>query len=258
MRAVNLIPSEQRRGSTLGAGRSQGAAYAVLAVLGVLAIFAWLYGTAHRQVSSRRSEVASLTARAQQAQATAERLTPYTDFIALREQRTQAVSQLVDSRFDWAHAFHEVGRVLPRYASISSLEGKIGSSAGTATTPASGGSSTSASASGAKGAAASTAVTSATPPGSVPTFTLNGCARSQADVALTLDRLRLIQGVSEVTLQSSTKSGASGASGSAAISGGCAGSDPAFTVAISFEPLPAALATGSSAVTSAVSTGGVG
>ena len=46
---------------------------------------------------------------------------------------------------------------------------------------------------------------SATPPGSVPTFTLGGCATSQSEVALTLQRLRLIDGVSKSTLQSSTK-----------------------------------------------------
>jgi Tfp pilus assembly protein PilN len=247
MRAVNLIPAEQRSGSTIGAGRSQGAAYAVLGVLGVLALFAWLYGSAHRQVSSHKKEVASLTSRTQQAQANAERLAPYTNFIALREQRTQSVSELVDSRFDWAHAFHELGRVLPRDASISSLEGKVGS--GTATSSASGGSSASP---GAAGAAAGGTVTSATPAGSIPTFVLTGCATSQAEVALTLDRLRLIQGVTEVTLQSSSKTGASGGGG------GCGGNAPAFSVAISFEPLPAAVATGSSAVTSAASNGGAG
>jgi Tfp pilus assembly protein PilN len=235
MRAVNLIPAEQRSGSTIGAGRSQGAAYALLGVLGVLALLAWLYGSANRQVSSHRGEVASLTSRAQQAQTAAERLAPYTSFIALREQRTQTVSQLVDSRFDWAHAFHELGRVLPRDASIGSLEGKIGSTEKASTASAS----------------ASNAVASATPPGSVPTFSLNGCATSQAEVALTLDRLRLIQGVAEVTLQSSTKSGSGATSGA-----GCAGSDPAFSVVISYQPLPAATAASSSAVTSAASTGG--
>ena len=40
-------------------------------------------------------------------------------------------------------------------------------------------------------------------PGSVPTFNLSGCAASQAQVALALDRLRLIDGVSAVTLQAS-------------------------------------------------------
>jgi Tfp pilus assembly protein PilN len=249
MRAVNLIPAEQQRGTAIGAGRSQGAAYAVLGVLGVLAIFAWLYGSAHRQVSSDKAEVASLTARSQQAQANAERLAPYTSFIALRDERKQAVSQLVDTRFDWAHAFHELGRVLPRDASIDSLEGKVGSSTTTGATSAPGGSSTSA---GASGKAASTAVTSATPIGSVPTFTLKGCATSQAAVARTLDRLRLIQGVSEVTLQSSTKSSSTGSSG------GCTAGHPAFSVVISFDPLPAVPTTGSSGVKTVTSTGGTG
>ena len=54
-------------------------------------------------------------------------LAPYTSFIALRQQRMQAVEQLVDSRFDWAHAFHEFGRVLPLEVSITSLHGTVGS-----------------------------------------------------------------------------------------------------------------------------------
>ncbi|MFI5037030.1 MAG: hypothetical protein ACHP93_00955, partial [Solirubrobacterales bacterium] len=231
----------------IGAGRSQGGAYAILAVLGGLAILALLYGMARHQVSNRRAQAASLTARAQQAQATAAQLAPYTSFIALREQRTQAVSELVDSRFDWAHAFHELGRVLPADASINSLDGAVGSTTAAPAAPATAGAS-------ASGAPRSAAVTSATPPGSVPTFTLSGCATSQAEVALTLDRLRLIQGVSEVTLQSSTKSGVTGAS--SAGSGTCVGSDPAFTVQISFDPLPAPSVTSSAPARSSVSTGG--
>ena len=58
MRAVNLIPSDQRR-TVSAAGRSGGGAYAVLAVLGGFAILAFLYGQAHRQVSDRTSRVAS-------------------------------------------------------------------------------------------------------------------------------------------------------------------------------------------------------
>jgi Tfp pilus assembly protein PilN len=237
MRAVNLIPSDSRMGATPGAGRSGGTAYAVLAVLGGLAVLALLYGRADRQVSSRRSQAASLSARAQHAQAEAERLAPYASFVSMREARMQAVSDLVDARFDWAHAFHELGRVLPRDASISSLDGTIGGSVAgspaakgsTAPTPA-----TSASAS----STAATAATSATPPGSVPAFTLSGCATSQSEVALTLARLRLIDGVSEVTLQSSTKSGAAGSAGASASAGSCPGNDPAFSIQVAFAPLP--------------------
>ena len=256
MRAVNLIPVEQRGGSGPAAGRSEGGAYAVLVLLAGLAILTLLYGTARHQISSRRTQVASLAAQTQQAQTRASQLAAYTSFLAMREQRVQAVSTLAQSRFDWAHAFRELGRVLPRDVSISSLTGSVGSSASTssASPPA-----------GAAGAASGAAVTSATPPGSVPTFALGGCATSQSEVAQTLIRLRLIDGVSDVTLQSSGKSGGGGAS-----AGGCPGSDPAFAVQISFDPLPAAsttssatanasaTATGSSTATPRASTGGAG
>ena len=68
-------------------------------------------------------------------------------------------------------------------------------------------------------------------------ITLSGCATSQQEVALTLERLRLIDGVSEVTLQSST-SAPGGASASGSPSGQCVGSEPAFAVQVTFQPLP--------------------
>jgi Tfp pilus assembly protein PilN len=224
MRAVNLVPVDQRGGSGPAAGRSEGGAYAVLILLAGVAGLALLYGTASHEISSRRAKAATLVAETQQAQAEAAQLAPYTSFLAMREQRVQAVSQLAQSRFDWAYALHELGRVLPKDASIISLDGTVGSA---------GGSTSSSSA----GASASATVTSATPPGSVPSFTLSGCATSQAEVAQTLNRLRLMNGVSSVTLQSSTK--ASGSSGGSSGSGGCASADPAFSVTIAFDPLPA-------------------
>ena len=225
MRAVNLIPADQRGGTSVGLGRSGGAAYAVLALLAGIALMAGLYGMADHQVSSRRAQVEELNGKAQRAQAAATQLASYTNFIALRQQRTQAVAQLVDTRFDWAHAFHELGRVLPASASISALSGAIGATgASGAVAPAS--------------ASASGSVASATPVGSVPTFTVGGCATSQAAVAETINRLRLIDGVSEVSLQSSTKGGSGG--GSAGAPGGCPASSPAFNVIVTFQPLPAA------------------
>ena len=228
MRAVNLIPAEQREGAGGAAGRSQGAAYALLAVLAGVALLALLFGQAHRQVSTRHDQLASLTARAQQAQDQASGLSAYTTFTTLREEREHAVSQLVDSRFDWAHSFHELGRVLPSTASISLIEGAVGSAASSAASAA--------------GKTASATPVSATPPGSVPTFTLTGCATSQAQVAVTLNRLRLIDGVSEVTLQSSTAGGAGGGSSTA----GCPPNGPAFTALLTFDSLPAATSAGTS------------
>lgn len=227
MRAVNLIPSEQRSGGAVGA-RSEGAAFAVPVLLAGLAILALLYGMAHHQAASRRAEAASLNARAQQLQAQAARLASYTSFVAMREQRLQAIAQLVGSRFDWSSAMGELSRVLPPTVSLSSMQGTVGST--TATSKASTSSSSSSST-----ASASAAVASATPPGTVPTFTLAGCAVNQAVVAQMLVRLRLVSGVGNVTLQSSTKS-TSGGGGSS--SGSCPKGDPAFTVQVSFEPLP--------------------
>jgi len=257
MRAFNLIPADERGGAGLSAGKSGGSAFVVLGLLGVLAIFALLYGQASRQISSQTSKIATLDTQAQAAQAQAAKLAPYVSFMTMHEQRVQAVDQLVDSRFDWAHAFHELGRVLPPgQVSLTSLTGTIGSSTGStaagadtaagaskAASAATGASTTAGASATAAAGASSTSATSATPPGSVPTFTLSGCATSQSMVALTLDRLRLVDGVSDVTLQSSTQ--ASKAAGGS--SSGCTGAT--FTMQITFDPLPSASATSSPSTT---------
>jgi hypothetical protein len=263
MRAFNLIPADERGGGVgVSAGKSGGSAFVVLGVLGVLAIFALLYGQASRQISSQTTKIATLDTQAQAAQAQAARLAPYVSFKTLHEQRVQAVDQLVASRFDWPHAFHELGRVLPPgQVSLSSLTGTIASGTGSTAAgadTAAGAGSKAAAATGATTAttgsssaatASSASVTSATPAGSVPTFTLAGCATSQSMVALTLDRLRLIDGVSEVTLQSSTQAAKTGASSGGAGGGGCPGAT--FAMQITFDPLPSASATSSPSATPA-------
>lgn len=265
MRAVNLIPAEHRGGASVGIGRSEGAAYAVLVLVAGIALLAFLYGHADKQISDRRSQAATLTVQAQRAQAEASQLAPYTNFVAMREQRVKAVEDLVDSRFDWAHVFHEFGRVLPTSVSITSLTGAIsgasgGSSAPAASAPASSSptpaSSTAAgpSAAGGSGASAASPVTSATPPGSVPVFNLTGCATSQPAVAQMLTRLRLIDGVANVTLQNSTKPAGGSAAGGA---GNCAGGVPSFAAVVTFDPLPVAgLAHATKATVASTSAGG--
>jgi Tfp pilus assembly protein PilN len=229
VRAVNLIPADQRSGASVGLGRSQGSAYAVLVVVGVLALFGFLYGNARHEISSNRTQVATLDAQAQQAQSEASQLVGYEALNASREKRLKAVEGLIDSRFDWAHVMSEFARVLPAHASIDSLTGTVGSTTGAAAaspSAATGGSS-----------AVAAPVTSATPPGSVPSLTVGGCASSQDEVARTLQRLRLLDGVKEVTLQSSASTSSSGSS--AAASAGCGNEGTSFTVAVVFTPLPA-------------------
>ncbi|HME03358.1 MAG TPA: hypothetical protein VKG38_10060 [Solirubrobacteraceae bacterium] len=248
MRAVNLIPAEQRSGAPVGAGRSGGVAYAVLALLAGIAVLALVYGIAHHQVTSRTSQVASLQARASAEQASAAQLAPYTSFVAMRQARVTAVEQLVDSRFDWAHTLHEFARVLPRDASLSSVSGTIGSAAGTSpgASPSAG-----ASSSATAGAGSSASVSSVTPPGSVPTFAVTGCASTQDAVAETIDRLRLINGVSSVALTNSTKPG-SGVTSSTPGTGGCGANAPTFTLSVAFQPLPATSAAAAAATTRTV------
>ncbi len=236
MKAVNLIPSEQRSGGGSVTGDSDGGAFIVIGLLAGLAVLALLYGVARHQVSSRQSEVASVSAQAQATAARANELAPYVSFKALYQTRLQTVSELVGTRFDWAHAFHELGRVLPAGASLGSVHGTIGSATGSTSS---------------SSAAPSTG--SATPAGTVPVFSLAGCATSQSEVAETLQRLRLMDGVSAVTLQSSVKS-STGSGGS----GGCAKSDPAFAVQVIFAPLPTPAATPGASTTTAAATSGAG
>lgn len=229
MKAVNLIPGERRRKSRDVVGRSGGGALIVLGLLAGLAVLAVMYGSARHQISSQAGEATSLTAQTNAIEARTGHLSSYSSFVSMAEDRMRTVSQLVESRFDWSHALHELGRVLPVGTALDALHGAVGS--GEEVTPTSASSSSSAS-----GAASLTAASS-TPPGSTPVFTLSGCATSQSEVAQTLQRLHLMNGVSEVQLQSSTSSGSSGSSTGG---GSCPGSDPSFTVQVSFTALPAA------------------
>jgi hypothetical protein len=269
MRAVNLIPSDQRKGGAVGR-RSQGAAFAVLGLLAGVVVLVFLYGSAKHQLESRKSEAAALSARAAQVQAQASQLTPYTSFMQMREQRLQEIAQLINSRFAWSSAMGELSRVLPSDVALSAIEANVGSAAGsgasssaaaakpssssTSSSPSSSSSSSSsassASPASATAAAASTAgsATSATPAGATPTFTLTGCAASQVVVAQTLVRLRLISGVSEVTLQSSTRS----TSGN----GSCPAGDPVFSADVTFQPLPSPPATSTETLESTASDSG--
>ena len=256
MKAVNLIPVERRVGAAVGLGRSQGGAYAVIALVGVLALLVFVYGKASHEVTSDNAQAAKLTTEAERARSDAGALARYNGLIAQSEARTTAAEGLMDQRFDWAHALHELGRVLPSQVSVASLTGTIteteaskkaapsgsgssgsGSSGSSSSGSSSSGTASSGTSSSAASAAASSSVTSATPAGSVPTVTLVGCATSQTVVAEMLQRMRLIAGVKEASLTSSVSSTGSGGSTT------CPSPNPTFTVSVSFEPLPASIPT---------------
>jgi Tfp pilus assembly protein PilN len=227
VKAVNLIPPDERAGGGSFGGRSGGGAYAVIGLLLGLAALAALYASAHHQIAVKEGEASQLSAEANQAKEEASRLAPYTHFVTLRDERVSDVQELAGTRFDWAHMMHELGRVLPGDASLNGVQGTVGSSEVSAASLAES-SSTETTAAG-----SGSSVTSSTPAGSAPNLTLTGCATSQAAVALTMDRLRLMNGVSEVSLQSSASSGSS-TSGE----GGAGCNQTSFTLTVGFEGLP--------------------
>ena len=201
MRAVNLIPAEDRRGA--GApGRSGGAVYGALGALGLVVLFvAVLFALGH-SVKTKEDQLASVNQQAQEAETQAGSLQAYTQFATLRETRQQTVASLASSRFDWAHALHELARTVPAGTSLTGLRATV---------------------------SPSVSVGGVTDPLrqslSVPAIELNGCATSQDGVAEVLAAMRRIDGVQRVSLSSSERNskGVGGASSGSSTPGG--GSD---------------------------------
>jgi Tfp pilus assembly protein PilN len=190
---------------TRGATRTSGAGvYVLLGGLAALVICAAVWAIAGKQVGDRQSKLATVSAQAAAAEKRAGSAAPYLAFQQLARNRVQTVSTISSTRFDWAHAMREVGRVLPADVWLDTLSG----------------------ASGAGGGAPSPS-TSAAP---APTVTLDGCTRSQAKVARLMARLRTIDGVRRVALKSSEKPDANGDAGCPANRA----TDPHFSITISF------------------------
>jgi len=242
MRAVNLIPTEQQRGAGGAAGKSGGGAYALLGGLALLVVLAATYVVTNASVSDKQTELANVTQQAEAAEAKAQQLTSYTKFASIRQKRVDTVTQLADSRFDWAHALREVARVLPENAWLTSMSGTTSTSV-TLTGGASG------------------SLRSAL---NVPAIVIQGCTTSQSSVAKLISRLRLIDGVQRVTLEDSTKgqeqAGTAGAaapsSAATASSGDCRGGHakfPIFNVDVFFEQ-GTTVATGTTGATAGAST----
>jgi Tfp pilus assembly protein PilN len=222
MRAVNLIPAGDQRGAGGAAGRSNGGAYILLGALALIVVALGAFTVTGKSVKDKKSELARVNAQSAAAQAKVAEFNSYTKFAALRTKRVDTVKQLANSRFDWAHALHELARVLPTNAWLTTLNAttKPGVSAG--------------SSSGAlRGSLA------------VPAIEVAGCTTSQASVARLMARLRLIDGVDQVSLQDSSKSAASSSAGGDSAGGGddCTGGNshfPKFSIVVFYAQGPAA------------------
>jgi Tfp pilus assembly protein PilN len=185
VKAVNLVPSEQRKARPTGE-RAAGGGYVAIGVLGALLVMALLYVMTANQVNDRTSKAAAAGRQADALEAQAKTLGSFTNFSAIKEQRLTSVISTAQGRFDWERFVRELSRVMPENSWLQSADASVDG----------GDSSTSSSSS-------STTTSSAAPVG--PTATLTGCTPEQNDVARLLVRLRQMYRVSEVTLNSSTR-----------------------------------------------------
>lgn len=228
MRAVNLIPAEERRGAGGAAGRSGGAAHLLVGVLAVLTLLVGFYTLEKRSVADKRGQVVALENQAVTAESQAAELSSYVQFAGLRARRTATVSSLAASRFDWAHALRELARVIPPSTWLTSLQGTV--APGVAVKGGAAGAT-----SGLRGAIA------------VPAVEIVGCTTDQTAVARMMTRMRLIDGVTRVSLQSSVKADAAvGGGGASGGSGDCRGGvakSPQFALVVFFDRAAGAVPT---------------
>jgi hypothetical protein len=226
MKAVNLIPVEDRRNTSV-AGRSGGGAYALLGALVVLIVLASSWAVAGRNVSDKRAQLADTQAEAARVQASADRLAVFQKFSDLRAKRVDTVTSIARSRFNWARALREVSRTLPAGVSLTAMTGTV--------TPA-------ANVDGSVSDPLRTALPN-------PALVLQGCANGQDGVAVLLSDLRRIEGVERVALSSSTKAGGTG--------GDCSGgrpNRPAFSLTLFFKAPSATLSAAAAGAATATST----
>ncbi len=203
MRPVNLIPQEERRGEH-SAMRSGPLVYvAIGALVATLAGVTALVLT-NNQIADGKAEVAQLRAEDAAAKARVERLSAYTQFAALHDQRVATVTALADSRFDWERVMQELSLVLPTDVWLTALNATAAPDVSLES-----GAGGSSSASGLRGSAAG------------PALEISGCATGQTAVAGFVTALKDIDGVTRVGVQSSAlgEEGGGGGSGESAGAG---------------------------------------
>jgi Tfp pilus assembly protein PilN len=223
MRPVNLIPPEERRGST-APSRAGILSYLVIGVLAVVLVAVSAIVLLGNKVDDKQAEADSLEAQAIEAEARAEGLASYVSFQQMRESRAATIDSLAKSRFDWERIIRELSLVIPKQVWLSNLTGTVSPEVQID-----------------DGAAISLRTSV---PG--PALELVGCARSQPAIAKLIASLHDIDGVTRVTAangiksdtaQDSTSTG--GGSDQIDTGGDCPPSAPGFQVVAAFDAVPA-------------------
>jgi Tfp pilus assembly protein PilN len=232
MRAVNLIPRDERRASG-GSGRSGGGAYAVLALLALAVLMAGAWAHLGTTARTKQANADRVEAQAATAESKASGLKVYTDFAKLSQSRKETVRQLASSRFDWPHALRDVARTVPANAWVISLRATVSPNVSV------------------DGTADPLRQALA-----VPAIEVTGCAKTQADVARSLAAMRQIDGVDRVSLSSSTSTAATGSKTGGACGETAPAGSPQFSMTVFFDAPTGQATTGTTGAAAATTTGG--
>jgi Tfp pilus assembly protein PilN len=227
MRPVNLIPAENRQGQHAPL-RSGPLAYVVIGALVALLAGVTALVLTGNQIAEQKDEVVQLKREDTAEAARAQRLSSYSQFASLREQRVATVTSLADSRFDWERVMRELSLVLPSNVWLITLNATA-----TSGTSVDGGSEGGSSGAGLRGAV----------PG--PALELSGCASGQDAVAGFVTVLKDIDGVTRVGVQSSELSEQESTGAAASSDGGGGGEDcrtrdfiAKFDLVVAFDAAP--------------------
>jgi Tfp pilus assembly protein PilN len=183
MKAVNLIPTDQRRAQA--SGEHSGGGYVVLGVLAVLLLMAVAYVVTANGVNNNKTTAAKAKQEADTLEAQASQLQSFTNFSSVKQARLEAVKAAAESRFDWERLIREVSRVMPDGSWLQSTDASVLGDTSGGTTP----------------APTTPAATTTVPAG--PTATFIGCTPRQSEVAKILVRLREMHRVTDVKLNES-------------------------------------------------------
>jgi Tfp pilus assembly protein PilN len=184
MKAVNLIPADQRRAQA--SGNVSNGAYSVLGVLAVLLVMVVAYVMSSNSANDREGKAAQARQEAVAAKSQSKQLGAFTDFASIKQQRLTSVTAAAQTRFDWERFMRELARVMPANSWINTTNASVAGDT-------SGGN-----------------LISAPTAAALPEANLVGCTPRQSEVARMMVRLEQMYRVTDVVLNESTQEQAGG------------------------------------------------
>lgn len=184
MRAVNLVPPESRAGK-VSAGKSGGLVYGVVGGLAVLFVMLVALASVKHDKATADQELASVQQSTQSYEAVATQFSSFETASKQANDRIALVRSLADARFDWAGTLRDMARLIPKQTQISSLNASVkdGTAAGSGNSQ----------------------FRSQLP--TAPAITIQGCSKSQTNVANLVTNLQAMRRVTNVSLENSETDG---------------------------------------------------